>query len=469
MSIEDLKLLQQKVTLLRSQGKYKETIESCYFLLDLGIESNNYKSILTAYINIAASYYCLGDIEEALVSIGLYDEICDKHGDELDKLNLYNTLFVLYEYNKDNKKAKQTLEKSIDLGKRLKQHNIVSNGYSNLSHLLMSESNYKEALKMGELGLEMAKLHKPESLILQIRVKLNITSALIGLKDFETSDLLIKEMINEEILDSFKREKVQCYILQGEWFQSQSKYTEAFKSLTNAKELVETYDDLYLLREIQEKRCKLCDLMEDIHQGYIVQREYIALLNIISDRELEITALKFDIKHNISTIQKRANTDYLSGLYNRSYLETTTDEWLKLASLQKENIACILFDIDDFKGINDEFGHLFGDYVIKQISQACSNIIREKDIICRYGGDEFVIILRGSSTEDGKEIAERVRSKLEKMNIVADGKNIYIRASIGVADNLNGTITSFKDLFHRADMSLYKAKENGKNQIFALA
>lgn len=468
MSIEDLKILQQKVTLLRSEGKYKETIESCYSLLELGSESKDYKSILTAYINIAASYYCLGDIEEALKSIELYAKICDEYGDDLDKLNLYNTMFVLYEYNKDYKKAKQTLEESIELGKRLKQYNIVSNGYSNLSHLLMSESNFIEALKMGEIGLEMAKLHKPESIILEIRVKLNIASAYIGLKDFETSSSLIDQLINEEILESFKREKVQCYILQGEWYENQGKYIDAFKSLTYAKELVETYDDLYLLREIQEKRCNLCELMDDIQQGYIVQREYIKLLNTISERELEITALKLDIKHNISAIQKRANTDFLSGLYNRSYLEKTTDEWLSLASRQKENIACIVFDIDDFKGINDRFGHLLGDKVIQQISKACSSIIRDEDLIGRYGGDEFVIVLRGSSIEDGIEIAERIRGELSRLNIMVQGKNIVIKVSIGVADNLCGTVTTFNDLFHLADMNLYRAKENGKNQIYAL-
>ncbi len=465
---ENLRLLQQKVTLLRSEGKYKETIESSYYLLKCGIESNDYKSILTAHINNAASYYCIGDIEEALKSIDAYDKVCSKHGDDVDKLNLYNTLFILYEYNNDYYKAKQTLEKSIELGKILEKYNIVSNGYSNYSHILINESNYKEALEMGKIGLDMAKLHKPSSAILEIRVKLNIILAHIRLKNFEVSGLLIDQIINDPTLDSFIREKAQCHMLQGEWYSNQNLYTKAFESLTYAKELVESYGDLYLLKEIQEKRCKLCELMNDIPQGYLAQREYIELLNLINKKELAITALKFDIKHNISAIERKANTDYLTGLYNRSYLETTTTDWLNKASMKKESIACIVFDIDDFKGINDEYGHLLGDEVIKQISKSCLSIIREEDLIGRYGGDEFVIVLRGSSLEDGKEVAERLKNKLKNLNIKNCGKIIPIKISIGVADNLNGSILSFNDLFHIADMRLYKAKQNGKDQICAL-
>ncbi len=467
MDKEDLKLLQQNATLLRSEGKYKETIEACNYLLECGFEANDYKSILTAYINIAASYYCIGDIEEALKNIDLYDKICSKHGDEIDKLNLYNTLFVLYEFNKDIYKAKQTLDKSIELGKRLEKYNIVSNGYSNYSHLMLCESNYIGALKMAELGLEMAELHEPKSIILETRVKLNIASAYIGLKDFNTADKLINEMLNESIIDSFIREKAQCYILKGEWYETQNQYMESFEALTYAKDIVESYNDLYILKEILETRCRLCELMNDIQQGYIAQREYISILNLISEKELANTALKLDIRHNLSSIQKQANTDYLTGLFNRNYLETTTNDWLKKAVNVKENIVCIVFDIDNFKGINDEYGHLIGDEVIKGISKSCSSIIRDEDLIGRYGGDEFIIILRRSSLEYGKKIAERVRHELSMLKITSGKNTIPIKVSVGVADSLNGLILSFTELFHLADMRLYKAKENGKDQIYA--
>ena len=111
--------------------------------------------------------------------------------------------------------------------------------------------------------------------------------------------------------------------------------------------------------------------MNDIPLGYVVQKEYITLLNEISDREIAMLAQKLEIKHSIATIEKKANTDYLTGLYNRSFIENTTNEWLKQASIKNESIVCIAFDIDNFKSINDEYGHLFGDEVIKQVSSVC--------------------------------------------------------------------------------------------------
>jgi diguanylate cyclase (GGDEF)-like protein len=464
---EDLIVLQQRVTTLRSEGKYKETIENCYILLESGLQLKDYKSVLTSYLNLAASYYCIGDIEAALINISSHEEICETHDDVTDKLNSYNVLFLLHEYNKDIDNAKATLEKSITLGKKLKKYNIVSNGYSNYSHICMLNDDYTEALKMAALGLQMAKLHKPYSAILELRVKLNIAKAHIGLDNFYASKALIDEMINDPILDSYIREKAECYDLQGHFYSKQKLYIDAFESFTHAKTLVESYNDVYLLKTIQEERCKMCELMEDISLGFKVQKEYILLLREISRRELELTALKLEIKHSITSLRKKANTDTLTGIYNRNYIETITTDWLKTASEKNERITCIVFDIDRFKSINDRFGHLFGDEVIKQVSRACANILRGDDLIGRFGGDEFVIILKGACLEDGEKKALHILETVRNLKIYKDGKPIPITISVGVTDNLACNTFHFDELFNAADIRLYKAKKRGRNQVCA--
>src|SRR5690606_23233043 len=97
--------------------------------------------------------------------------------------------------------------------------------------------------------------------------------------------------------------------------------------------------------------------------------------------------------------------------------------WLVNASRTGISISCIVFDIDSFKSINDEFGHLFGDEVIKQVSHACSSILQDNEYIGRYGGDEFVVILPNISVEKGKQRAEQIQSVVRNMKISKDGRN----------------------------------------------
>ena len=122
-------------------------------------------------------------------------------------------------------------------------------------------------------------------------------------------------------------------------------------------------------------------------------------------------------------------------------------------------------DIDNFKYINDQYGHLFGDEVIIQVSKSCSRIVGENEMIGRYGGDEFVVILRQTSRVDGEKKAKQIAEELRNLIINKDGASIGITVSIGIADNSNDAISNFAELFHQADMNLYKAKANGKDQI----
>jgi diguanylate cyclase (GGDEF)-like protein len=466
LEAEELIELQNKVRLLRAEGKYEETIEQSNILLYNGNQQKDYKFVLIAYMNLAASYYCISDIEEALNNIYYYEEICDVHGDETDKLQAYNVLFLLYEYNKNFNKAKQTLDRTIVLGKKLKKYNILSNAYSNYSHINLLEKDYEKALEMSKSGLEIAELHKPDSPILKLRVKLNIAKSYIKLSNFTDSKIMIDEMINAPILDSFPREKAQCFDLQSHWYSAQGLYSEAFHSLDHAKNIMETLDDVYFFKEIQEERCRLCELLGDISLGFQVQKEYIALLSEINNRELNLTAKKMEIKYNMALIEKKAYTDHLTGVYNRDYLESTANLWLKQANKKNESVSCILLDIDNFKSLNDGYGHLLGDEVIRQICKVCSNMIRENDILGRFGGDEFLIILKGATLEQASKKAEQIRKAIRDITLEKDGELIPISASFGIADSMISPAQYFNELFSCADQKLYKAKQNGKNRIY---
>lgn len=459
MTSRELKELRQEVTLLRAEGKYKETIKKGMELLEIGKEERDPKSQMVATLNIAACYYSIGAIGEAFEFMNAYQRICSKYGDDEDYLQLYNVLFLLYEYHKDYNLAIDTLDKSKELAVKLKKYNIASNAYSNLSHVYMEQGNYEKALEMAKAGLEMANHHKPENALLKFRVKLNMAKALIGTHALDQSIEMIKEMIVEPLLETNLREKAQCYMLYGEWHAAKGNTEDSFHNFEQAKDIVEGYKDYYLLKSILEEMIRLSEESGDFKKGYGLQKTYISLLKNINEQELAKKALKLDLKYRLSETEKRANTDSLTGIFNREYMEKKADHWLQSGS----TVVCIVFDIDDFKKINDGYGHLFGDEVIRNTASACMALIGKNEVFGRYGGDEFVILMKDSTLETGKRKAEQIRHTLHHLLDGKAGTELTLRISAGVSCSENEAKT-FKELFHLADQALYRAKQKGKNQ-----
>ncbi|GGA33121.1 tetratricopeptide repeat-containing diguanylate cyclase [Psychrobacillus lasiicapitis] len=463
---EVLSRLQAEVTQLRADGKYQETIELASELLELGTVHKDYKSILIAHITQAASYYSIGDIEEAFISMERYEEITLAHGDDTDYLQLYNVLFLLYEFNKQYESAKETLNKSMQLAKRLKRYNILSNAFSNYSHVCIKLDAYEEALENAKKGLAAAKQHEPNSPVLEVRVMFNIAHAYICLNLLEDARLVMDEMEKKNVFESFIRERAQFQMLKGDWLSKKEAYEESFQAYSTAKEIVDTYQDVYLLKTIQEKRLKISEVMKDIHQSYQVQKEYIQLLQTINERELEFKAIKLNIKHQLSKIQKKAELDYLTGLYNRSYLNELATSWFSDLTNTNAPISCIAFDLDGFKMVNDVHGHLIGDEVIREVGMLCKNTLSSGCFVGRYGGDEFVIISR-KPFEETLRLANILKESIASLQLVKNGQSIQIAASFGISSTEHESINSFNELFHLADMRLYHAKQNGKNQVYA--
>ena len=159
-----------------------------------------------------------------------------------------------------------------------------------------------------------------------------------------------------------------------------------------------------------------------------------------------------------------ANTDFLTGVANRrKIMDSAESQWLELKS-DNHNFCLILFDLDHFKNINDEFGHPVGDLVLKNITDIAKRAIREHDILGRIGGEEFLVVLNNTPLVEAIEIAYRIKSDIEKTPI-NDGENVIkMTASFGVAQK-RAQLNSFKDLLKNADKALYTAKERGRNRV----
>ena len=175
---------------------------------------------------------------------------------------------------------------------------------------------------------------------------------------------------------------------------------------------------------------------------------------------IEMVLLSIALASRIRNLQQDTQTDGLTQLYNRRFFDTEFSRLLKLSKRQHRPVALLLVDIDFFKQFNDKFGHDRGDLVLQQVSQLLKQIARQTDYVCRYGGEEFAIILPDTDAEGAEMIAERMREAVEQRT--ANEQRVTI--SIGVAV-YNGDSMSEIELFKKADLSLYEAKRSGRNKV----
>lgn len=178
-----------------------------------------------------------------------------------------------------------------------------------------------------------------------------------------------------------------------------------------------------------------------------------------------VESLNTKLASEVTTLGERALKDRLTGLYNFGYFHDALDRRVSEFSRQGENVplSLILFDIDHFKALNDKHGHLMGNVVIKEFARRLSKRVRKADIACRFGGEEFAVILPGCSLHAAKQFAETIRKWVEKIPVETDTRPIAITVSAGCATCQSGDTDS--DLLERADRALYRAKRNGRNRI----
>jgi diguanylate cyclase (GGDEF)-like protein len=158
-----------------------------------------------------------------------------------------------------------------------------------------------------------------------------------------------------------------------------------------------------------------------------------------------------------------AAIDPVSGLYNRRYFESRLEEELQRGRRNGLPVALLMLDIDDFKGVNDRFGHVAGDHVIRDVADILRRSVRAFDVCTRYGGEEFAVLMPGHGIESAATTAERIRQRIEAFRptdpAMADAR---ITASLGISATIGGAGTA---LIEQADRALYAAKRSGKNQV----
>ncbi len=192
--------------------------------------------------------------------------------------------------------------------------------------------------------------------------------------------------------------------------------------------------------------------------------DFLAHLGVITSFAIENTV-------NRARLVRSGLTDFLTGWHNRRYLHARMKEELARAQRQGTGLTCLLIDLDRFKQINDQHGHLAGDMALREAAQRVDAHIRDSDAAARFGGDEFVVLAPGISPEQAAALAERIRAAVSDTPLdIPGGKSLSLTVSIGVAGivlgrNQTDLKAAAEELLAEADAALYRAKQNGRNRV----
>jgi len=174
------------------------------------------------------------------------------------------------------------------------------------------------------------------------------------------------------------------------------------------------------------------------------------------------SALKFKEKHDQLVLSSQR--DHLTQLYNKRFFNTTLDKQIRDVAPHINGIGLLMLDLDHFKNVNDFYGHTFGDYVLASVANGISKSLKFGDHPCRFGGEEFSVILHNVTPFQSYVIAERIRRNIERMDLDFQGKAVKVTLSCGIShiDGQGGKTGA--QMVNEADMALYEAKRRGRNQ-----
>jgi diguanylate cyclase (GGDEF)-like protein len=207
------------------------------------------------------------------------------------------------------------------------------------------------------------------------------------------------------------------------------------------------------LKELVDQKKKLSKANEDLAKEITIRKN-----------------TELALRQSQEILKQQSITDSLTGLYNRRYFNKLAEEEIDRFFRYLRPLSIIMFDIDFFKRVNDIFGHIVGDNVLKMVAFVTKNQIRTNDIAVRYGGEEFIVLLPETSLEDAVILAERLKRQIEISVIQTEQQPISVTASFGVSNyfikmNEKSRDRMLSEFIDNADKALYASKKNGRNKV----
>ena len=353
--------------------------------------------------------------------------------------------------------------------KKVLQNNVVSNETVQnqinniLDELLMNSTFLNEFRDLGEFLPHEKKLIEKTFTLLGSFVDYNLAGLFFSSPDAKEKNVLYLD-VNKNSVSSFVIEKIK-----RDFFSQMPNLTGfTIRDFGHevVRETVESSESIFNADEF--KTAHILPLMSD--------KSLLGGICFYNTEEYNYSECKFyktminelllllKMRFLYSATEHLSVTDGLTGLYNRRHFEYNVEREFLRTKRYPSDLSLAMIDIDHFKNINDTYGHQFGDYALKELSDLISSSFRKTDMIYRYGGEELAVILTETSLDNAHIPLERLREKISQHKFIYNNEETNITVSIGIGSNC-AEIKTQKELVECADKALYKAKQNGRNKV----
>jgi two-component system, cell cycle response regulator len=240
-------------------------------------------------------------------------------------------------------------------------------------------------------------------------------------------------------------------------------HVSGFEILRTVKEVNELVEVILLTGELPDKAKPAVSALQAGAYDYLIKPVKLEELKTAIRKALARKEQRLKDKRYLQELLRLANTDCLTGLSNRRHLYSQFHLEFERSNRYSRNLSCLVLDLDKFKRINDTYGHRCGDLVLQRMGVLLTKHSRSSDLKCRYGGEEFVLVLPEANEEGALAMAEKLRCLVENDVHHLDGQIIKLTVSLGVATYRNENFETAEQLFNAADLALLSAKRAGGN------
>lgn len=321
----------------------------------------------------------------------------------------------------------------------------------------LSMGKYPEAELNFSLMATYALRHKMQEEYLQALLGICLVKQQTG--DEKAYLETLQEMASLPYLEEHHEFQSKVHLLFSQYYETKKEYKLALTSYKNHFNTQQLWQKKQLAENLQA--------LEAIHQTDSVLSEVEVAGEINAKLNTEIQERKWaekQLRKSEAKFRELAVIDSLTGLYNRHHFYQIGQKEVERSLRYHLPLSLIMMDIDHYKEINDQYGHRVGDFVLTQIGLVVQNAIRKIDIACRYGGEEFVILLPETELDQAGRVAERIRKSLDETIISLESHSISVTASLGIVDLTTDT-PLIEEMLAKADEAMYRAKEKGRNQV----